>query len=205
MSALTPAQDQVISLLANGSTISAAAEAAGVHRNSIAHWRRTLPTFAAALADAHYDRILHWRGLAEEHAALAIDTIRDLLTDPKTPAGIRLRAALALLKECTTPPPTPPALAARVHHDDETFRRHAAHLVATAAVVPDSEPLCTPEEPEFVHNSAQSPEPLDGEKPRTFRHATPKTGRNDACPCGSGQKYKRCCLSSLSAGTAAAA
>jgi tetratricopeptide (TPR) repeat protein len=22
----------------------------------------------------------------------------------------------------------------------------------------------------------------------------PKTGRNDSCPCGSGQKYKRCCL-----------
>jgi tetratricopeptide (TPR) repeat protein len=22
----------------------------------------------------------------------------------------------------------------------------------------------------------------------------PKVGRNDACPCGSGQKYKRCCL-----------
>jgi uncharacterized protein len=24
--------------------------------------------------------------------------------------------------------------------------------------------------------------------------ATPKTGRNDPCPCGSGQKYKKCCL-----------
>lgn len=22
----------------------------------------------------------------------------------------------------------------------------------------------------------------------------PKVGRNDPCPCGSGQKYKRCCL-----------
>ncbi|MCU0582920.1 MAG: SEC-C domain-containing protein [Syntrophales bacterium] len=21
-----------------------------------------------------------------------------------------------------------------------------------------------------------------------------ETGRNDACPCGSGKKYKRCCL-----------
>ncbi|MFM9942071.1 MAG: SEC-C metal-binding domain-containing protein [Hyphomicrobiaceae bacterium] len=21
-----------------------------------------------------------------------------------------------------------------------------------------------------------------------------KTGRNDPCPCGSGQKYKKCCL-----------
>ena len=23
---------------------------------------------------------------------------------------------------------------------------------------------------------------------------TPKVGRNEPCPCGSGQKYKRCCL-----------
>jgi uncharacterized protein len=27
----------------------------------------------------------------------------------------------------------------------------------------------------------------------TYRRAAPKTGRNDPCPCGSGQKYKRCC------------
>jgi uncharacterized protein len=23
---------------------------------------------------------------------------------------------------------------------------------------------------------------------------TPKVGRNDPCPCGSGKKYKKCCL-----------
>lgn len=23
--------------------------------------------------------------------------------------------------------------------------------------------------------------------------STPKAGRNDACPCGSGKKYKKCC------------
>ncbi|MCA9583063.1 MAG: SEC-C domain-containing protein, partial [Myxococcales bacterium] len=23
--------------------------------------------------------------------------------------------------------------------------------------------------------------------------ATPKVGRNEACPCGSGKKFKRCC------------
>jgi hypothetical protein len=26
-----------------------------------------------------------------------------------------------------------------------------------------------------------------------FRHAAPKTGRNEPCPCGSGKKYKKCC------------
>ena len=27
----------------------------------------------------------------------------------------------------------------------------------------------------------------------TFHRETPKVGRNDLCPCGSGKKYKKCC------------
>jgi uncharacterized protein len=27
--------------------------------------------------------------------------------------------------------------------------------------------------------------------------AVPKANRNDPCPCGSGRKYKKCCLSNL--------
>ena len=28
----------------------------------------------------------------------------------------------------------------------------------------------------------------------TYARAAPKVGRNDACPCGSGKKYKKCCI-----------
>ncbi|MDP8256536.1 MAG: preprotein translocase subunit SecA [Candidatus Alcyoniella australis] len=31
------------------------------------------------------------------------------------------------------------------------------------------------------------------ERQQTVRRATPKVGRNDPCPCGSGKKYKKCC------------
>ena len=31
------------------------------------------------------------------------------------------------------------------------------------------------------------------QKPRTVKRETPKVGRNDPCPCGSGKKYKKCC------------
>ena len=36
---------------------------------------------------------------------------------------------------------------------------------------------------------------VDGEvpKPQTQRHAAPRVGRNDPCPCGSGKKFKKCC------------
>jgi SEC-C motif-containing protein len=34
---------------------------------------------------------------------------------------------------------------------------------------------------------------LDGETPRTVKRQVPKVGRNAACPCGSGKKFKQCC------------
>ena len=35
---------------------------------------------------------------------------------------------------------------------------------------------------------------VDGQVvPETYVRATPKVGRNDPCPCGSGKKYKFCC------------
>jgi uncharacterized protein len=36
-----------------------------------------------------------------------------------------------------------------------------------------------------------------GERPASaapLRRAQPRVGRNDPCPCGSGKKYKKCCL-----------
>ena len=36
---------------------------------------------------------------------------------------------------------------------------------------------------------------VDGEspKPETVRNESPKVGRNEPCPCGSGKKFKKCC------------
>ncbi|MBO1923643.1 preprotein translocase subunit SecA [Thiomicrorhabdus sp. 6S3-12] len=39
--------------------------------------------------------------------------------------------------------------------------------------------------------TAEASEDENGES--TFRRDTPKVGRNDPCPCGSGKKYKQCC------------
>jgi uncharacterized protein YecA (UPF0149 family) len=34
----------------------------------------------------------------------------------------------------------------------------------------------------------------DDESVDTYERETPKVSRNDPCPCGSGKKYKKCCL-----------
>ncbi len=42
--------------------------------------------------------------------------------------------------------------------------------------------------------AAPKPNAAGGDaKPEPVRRATPKVGRNDDCPCGSGLKYKKCC------------
>ena len=32
------------------------------------------------------------------------------------------------------------------------------------------------------------------EEPKTIRNRGEKAGRNDPCPCGSGKKFKNCCM-----------
>jgi len=43
------------------------------------------------------------------------------------------------------------------------------------------------EDGKWVYTGAVPP------KGQTVRRETPKVGRNDPCPCGSGKKYKKCC------------
>lgn len=35
---------------------------------------------------------------------------------------------------------------------------------------------------------------VEAPRPETFQRAVQKVGRNDPCPCGSGKKYKKCCM-----------
>lgn len=42
--------------------------------------------------------------------------------------------------------------------------------------------------------SKEDPELLSFKKVETYRRSEPRIGRNDPCPCGSGRKYKHCCM-----------
>jgi uncharacterized protein YecA (UPF0149 family) len=41
---------------------------------------------------------------------------------------------------------------------------------------------------------AAPPDDAAHEAPGAAHRPSPKVGRNDPCPCGSGKKYKRCCV-----------
>src|SRR6476620_4765682 len=137
-SALSAQQEQVLALLAAGSTTVAAAEAAGVHRNTVAYWRRTSRPFRDGLTQAQHDKAQLWRERAGELAASALDALKTILTDPKTPAGVRLKAALAILDQASTPPP-----------DADPYVPSTALLERLLAPLPSI--------PELLHKSAQTP------------------------------------------------
>lgn len=46
----------------------------------------------------------------------------------------------------------------------------------------------------FNYNQRQRVEPEEPQETTPFSKAGPDVGRNDPCPCGSGKKYKKCCL-----------
>ena len=239
---LSHQQLAVICALSSGATAIAAAEQAGIHRNTISNWRRNSPPFQEALAHAQYDRALFFREQAEDRAGRAFKTIDEILNDPKAPASVRLKAALAIIQIAINPPapkkqiefdielvakqsppqavtqdqtvtqdqpaPVPPEPADRLHHDAPSAEPTIVHKGAQPGgpttmhneanpgpVNNPAQPAPPPPQPQ----SAVNPRPVVLEKPhipaqQPYRRPEPKVGRNEPCPCGSGQKFKKCCL-----------
>ena len=189
MSYLTPQQLQVVDALSSGATLTGAAAQAGVHRNTIANWRLNSPEFREALALARHDRAI-------ELADLAFETLRAVLTDPKSPPSVRLRAAIFIINKATAPPDSEQEDTAGMADLDRFAQQPPpdAQNCTTMHNDAQSQPETEPENASPMHNFAQSPE--------TYRRSEPKIGRNHPCPCGSGKKYKRCCLANESAAAA---
>jgi hypothetical protein len=193
---LNPPQLHVIDAVSNGASLTDAAAQAGIHPNTLSQWRRNSPDFREALAITRYDRALLYRDRAVELADLAFETLRHVLTDPKSSPSTRLRAALYIIDKVSTPPKfeneEPANLDDMLATMKETAETHSAQQQ------PADAQNCT-----TVHNDAQ-PEPVSqmhnfAQPPEPYRRPEPKIGRNDPCPCGSGKKYKICCLGKSSA------
>jgi hypothetical protein len=185
---LNTQQLAAICALSSGAGIAAAAEQAGVHRNTINNWRRNSPPFQLGFAHAQYDRALYFREKAEGLIDLAFQAVQEILTDPNTPPSVRLKAALAIIAAASTPPP--PEKRVELDIEKMVFKKSPAETV--------TEDQLAPAPPAPVHNNAQPVQPAAPPSQAQNVHnsaqpSSPKVGRNAACPCGSGKKYKRCC------------
>lgn len=98
LSTLSPVQVRVVIALASGISVTSAAETAGIHRSTIYTWLNTDPYFRVAVEQSRteYDHRLQdeLRSLGQ----IALKAIRELLESTATPAAVRLRAALAILR-----------------------------------------------------------------------------------------------------------
>src|ERR1700692_866396 len=73
---LTDAQYKVLNHLIDGISISEAARAVGVHRNTVTNWRRQIPAFAQLLDEAMQERDLLFREQTEALAFKHIECLR---------------------------------------------------------------------------------------------------------------------------------
>ena len=92
---LSTAQQQVLALMATGSTAIGAARSVGIHRNTVGNWLRS-SAFRDALARARQEQAQAWRTQAAALASKALEVIEKLMSDPATPAELRLKTALAV-------------------------------------------------------------------------------------------------------------
>ena len=144
-----------------------------------------------------------------------MDALRALLANPKTPAATRLNAITLVLNAAMAevdPAHLHPSVEAAIHQnsslsteDDQAtpggqpvsaspnpVPQHSSQLEQFLSEMEESATALgerAPENTPGIHrNSSQSP---------AFPYrAARKPGRNEPCPCGSGQKYKRCCVGS---------
>jgi SEC-C motif len=180
-STLTATQHQVLAQISAGSTILHAALSAGVHRNTVGYWLRTSTAFRQGLADAQLTEILLWRQMAESWVEDSFNTVNQIRTDPHAPASVRLKAAQMIIDRACSPLPLPKTNPG-AGPDPSAVHKNAQNEPQPVDPKPDSDPQPPSPKP-------QSPAP------------SAKPGRNDQCPCGSGKKFKRCCLGKVLSAT----
>lgn len=177
---LSTSQLQVLAYIATGATAVVAARVAGVHRNTVGNWLHN-DEFRTALREARERKAVLFEDQAEIVAAEAFAALRAIASDPKAAPSVRLRAAVAMLDRAAMAPPPVPA-AFPNPQENLTPVHNDAQLPIASATPNDAQPAtATP-----PHNHAQPAvvTPL----------RSTKVGRNARCPCGSGLKYKRCCV-----------
>ncbi|MBS1823749.1 MAG: SEC-C domain-containing protein [Acidobacteria bacterium] len=183
MQSLTSKQLQVIEALSTGLSVTAAADAAGLHRTTVHHWSRNIPEFRDTLAAVKQAHIDIARDEMNSLAAPAIAILRNIIEDQSASPALRVRTALAIIKFVTTPEKSPSP-------KDAPFEQllDGAYLAGYKQAQERAAAATSPEETGIHHNSSLSTTVEAGDE--STAHQTP---RNALCPCGSKLKFKRCC------------
>lgn len=100
---LTAVQQTVVAALANGSTVTAAAEAAHINRVTVYRWMKTIPQFNAALDRGRADFLIARRDDIFHLANRALETLYAVLNNPKSSPAVLVKSAMFILQRTQTP------------------------------------------------------------------------------------------------------
>jgi hypothetical protein len=99
---IAPQQAEVILALVRGATVTDATKQANVDRTTFYLWRKSDATFQAELNRAKQEQVDALRTQLQALADPAMATVREMLNGRDIPAGVRLKAALAVLQSIGT-------------------------------------------------------------------------------------------------------
>jgi AcrR family transcriptional regulator len=104
---LAPQQAEVITALVRGATVTDATKQANIDRTTFYLRLKSDATFLAELNRAKKEHTDAMRAQLRDLADTAVSTVREMLTGPDVPAGVRLKAALVVLESIGTLKPEP--------------------------------------------------------------------------------------------------
>jgi hypothetical protein len=152
LATITSAQGRVVEALAGGSTVTAAAKAAGVARETVSRWVHHDPAFIAELHNTRAELAAQTRCALEALGTQAVATLAEALQDQRM-RPTRLRAACAVLKMLgadkaeTLLPTTPVEVQLRIREREQETRGRQASVYASeenarwaAYIPPEAEP-----------------------------------------------------------------
>ena len=99
---LAPQKVEVITALVRGLSVTDATKQAKIDRTTFYLWLRSDATFHAELNRAKREHLDAMRAQLLGLAQTAVSTINEMLTSSDIPAGVRLKAALAVLQSLGT-------------------------------------------------------------------------------------------------------
>jgi hypothetical protein len=95
--ALTSEQTRAAIALAQGRTVTATADAIGVHRSTLYNWFKEDPAFRRAVDEIRRERYERLNDEMRDLESLALSRVRRILEEDSAPAAIQLRAAMLVL------------------------------------------------------------------------------------------------------------
>jgi len=134
---------------------------------------------AADEAKIHRNTIGNWRRSSAEFRSAFVHSLYDRALLFREEAEQLAGSAFRTIRQILEDPKVAPSVRLKA----------ALAILNQATALPPEPPPSDPQPPtpEIVHNHAQ----LD---PTHQQRTEPRVGRNQSCPCGSGRKFKICCL-----------